>query len=92
MKHWYRDTVFSHIAQPYTDISNSLTSDSGSIAPQACHGPYLHLHKKTTEKNYKLQLKTQNKGYTINKKMPTKSCQQHPAEKVHSTSTLIQPV
>ncbi len=26
MKHWYRDTVFSHIAQPYSDINKAFSS------------------------------------------------------------------
>lgn len=75
------------IAQTNTHISNSLTSDSGSIAPQACHGPYNHLYKKTTVEIQNSQLKTQNKDCTIIYKMVTKTCQ-HPMEKVHYTSAL----
>ncbi len=28
MKHWYRDTVFSHIAQPYAEVTTSITRAS----------------------------------------------------------------
>lgn len=66
------------IAQTNTHNSNSLTSHSGSIAPQA----YVMACTSSYRKN-------QNKDYTINKKMPTKPRQQ-PVEKVHYFGTALQ--
>ncbi len=54
--------------------------------------PVPALTQENHREEYKLQLKTQNKGYTINKKMPTKSCQHHPVENVHYFGTARQPL
>ncbi len=57
MKHWYRDTVFSHIAQPYTEYSAEYSDKLSQNAHPLSSGISLsknvkNSHKKTKTKHH----------------------------------------